>query len=114
MKNNWKEDFDKRFNYINSCIDYYTIEHYMNINKAGYEHLNDIKEFIENLLAEQKKELSNRKIYQRGYDEGKKKQMEDDRRFILNVLDGIDIADKQAGVIGGTQTIRQALKSRVI
>ena len=53
--------------------------------------------FIESLLAEQKKEL-----------------MEEERQFILNVLDGIDTADKQMGVIGGTQAIRQALQSRVI
>lgn len=56
-----------------------------------------IENLVESLLAEQKKEL-----------------MEEERRFILNVLDGIDIADKQMGVVGGTQAIRQALQSRVI
>ena len=37
-----------------------------------------------------------------------------ERQFILNVLDGIDIADKQMGVRGGTKAIRHALASRVI
>lgn len=52
---------------------------------------------VENLITEQKKEL-----------------VEEERQFIINVLDGIDIADKEMGVIGGTQAIRQALQSRVI
>ena len=56
-----------------------------------------MKSFVESLLEEQKKEL-----------------MGEERQFILNILDGIDIADKQMGVIGGTQAIRQALRSRVI
>lgn len=33
----------------------------------------------------------------------------EERQFIINVLDGIDIADKEMGLIGGTQAIRQRL-----
>lgn len=42
----------------------------------------------------------------------KKQTVGEERQFILNVLDGVDIADKQMGVTGGTQAIRQALQSR--
>ena len=38
----------------------------------------------------------------------------EERQFILNILDGIDIADKAVGVIGGTQAIRTALESRTL
>jgi len=38
----------------------------------------------------------------------------DERQFILNVLDGVDIADKTMGNEGGTLAIRHALKSRII
>lgn len=43
-------------------------------------------------------------------EEGRKEE----RQFILNVLDGIDIADKEMGVVGGTQAIRFALQNRII
>ena len=39
--------------------------------------------------------------------------LEEERQFVLNILDGIDIADKEMGVIGCTQAIRQALQSRI-
>lgn len=39
----------------------------------------------------------------------------DERQFILNVLDGVDIADEQIGNKGGgTKAIRFALQSRII
>lgn len=42
-------------------------------------------------------------------------EVEKEREFILNILDGIDTADKQTGNInGGTEAIRLALKSRII
>lgn len=48
----------------------------------------------------------------------KKKEHEiktQERQFILNILDGIDKADEQAGNKGGgTLAIRHALQSRVI
>ena len=45
----------------------------------------------------------------------KTKAKEEERQFILNVLDGVDIADEQAGNKGGgTKAIRLALKSRMI
>jgi hypothetical protein len=90
MKNNWKEEFksieitEKR---LDCLLD----------RRFGVFRLENLEDFIESLLAEQKKEL-----------------LENERQFILNVLDGIDIADKEVGVIGGTQAIRQALQSRVI
>lgn len=46
---------------------------------------------------------------QKAREEGRKEE----RQFILNVLDGIDIADKEMGIVGGTQAIRQALQSRI-
>lgn len=39
---------------------------------------------------------------------------EEERRFILNVLDGIDTADEAMGVLGGTKAIRFALQSRAL
>lgn len=45
--------------------------------------------------------------------EDKKAIVEEERAFILNILDGIDIADKQLGVVGGTKSIRITLKTRV-
>ena len=42
------------------------------------------------------------------------KSFEEERQFILNVLDGIDIADEKMGNNGGgTKAIRFALQSRV-
>lgn len=38
----------------------------------------------------------------------------DERQFILNVLDGVDMADKAMGNEYGTLAIRHALKSRII
>ena len=41
--------------------------------------------------------------------------VEAERQFILNILDGIDIADEEMGNNGGgTKAIRLALKSRII
>lgn len=48
------------------------------------------------------------------YDKGCKDGAEQERQFILNLLDGQDIADKELGVIGGTKAIRFALSSRII
>lgn len=42
-------------------------------------------------------------------------RMQEERQFILNILDGVDIADKEIGNTGGgTRAIRQALQSRII
>lgn len=50
---------------------------------------------------------SGRKLYQIGARE--------ERQFILNILDGIDIADKEMGNKGGgTKAIRFAINSRII
>ena len=44
-----------------------------------------------------------------------KEGQEVERQFILNILDGIDIADKEIGLTGGgTKAIRFALKNRII
>lgn len=42
------------------------------------------------------------------------RSMQEERQFILNILDGIDIADKEMGIIGGTKAIRFALASRYL
>ncbi len=43
----------------------------------------------------------------------RKEVLEEERQFILNILDGIDIADEQMGNKGGgTKAIRLALASR--
>lgn len=42
-------------------------------------------------------------------------RMQEERQFILNILDGVDIADKEMGNTGGgTRAIRHALQSRII
>lgn len=44
-----------------------------------------------------------------------KRGQQEERQFILNILDGIDIADKEMGNKGGgTKAIRHALQSRII
>lgn len=44
-----------------------------------------------------------------------KRGQQQERQFILNILDGIDIADKEMGNKGGgTKAIRHALQSRII
>jgi hypothetical protein len=48
------------------------------------------------------------------YMEGIKKGAQEERAFILNVLDGIDIADREAGLKQSTKAIRFALQSRSI
>jgi len=54
-------------------------------------------------IIEAEKELSR--------EEGRKEE----RQFILNVLDGIDQADREMGnKFGGTKAIRFALQSRII
>lgn len=47
-----------------------------------------------------------KEAYQRG--------TQDERQFILNILDGIDIANKEMGHPPDTKAIRFALKSRLI
>jgi len=55
--------------------------------------------------------MNNRKMYQIGFEEG---QLEY-KQFILNVLKGIDVADKKMNNKGGgTKAIRLAIKSRII
>lgn len=53
MKNDWKNDFDKQFGEIEvEC------ESFNSYNGVGYKDITkDIQDFIESLLAEQKKEL---------------------------------------------------------
>lgn len=44
-----------------------------------------------------------------------KEAKEEEHQFFLNILNGIDITDKQMGNTGGgTEAIRLALKSRII
>ena len=58
-----------------------------------------------------KQRMNNRKFYELGFKTGQL----DYKQFILNVLKGVDIADKEMGNKGGgTKAIRLAIKSRVI
>lgn len=51
----------------------------------------------------------------KAYNAGYKKGQEEERQFILNILDGVDIADEQMGNKGGgTKAIRFALQNRII
>ena len=55
--------------------------------------------------------MNNRKYYELGFKTG---QLEY-KQFILNILKGVDIADKQMGnKCGGTKAIRLAIKSKII
>lgn len=54
--------------------------------------------------------LTNENEYELGREAGKREE----HQFFLNILDGIDIADKELGVEGGTLAIRHALKSRYL
>ena len=84
---NWKEEFDKKlplFTFVNN-------------SEYGSElKIEEVKDFISTLLAEERHKV-----------------LSEERQFILNILDGIDIADKEMGLTGGTQAIRQALQSRI-
>jgi len=83
------------------------------------EELDNLKQFI----ATQIKQAEERG-YSKGFDEGGQTKggtgrimyqrgQEEERQFILNILDGQDKADEELGVLGGTKAIRLALKSRV-
>jgi hypothetical protein len=55
--------------------------------------------------------INNRKMYQMGFEAGQSEY----KQFILNILKGVDIADKEMGNIGGgTKAIRLAIKNRII
>lgn len=57
-----------------------------------------LKQFIQSILDKREEEVR-----------------KEERQFILNVLDGVDIADQQMGNVGGgTKAIRFALQSRTI
>ena len=49
-------------------------------------------------------------LYDRAYRSGQKEY----RQFILNLLNGQDIADKQMGYIPSTKALRFAIQSKVI
>ena len=90
---NWKEKFNTFF---------------------GYASKMEIEDFISTLLAEER-ELQNKlkEIAINNLITDVNTARKEERQFVLNILDGIDIADKEMGVTGGTQAIRQALQSRI-
>lgn len=67
----------------------------------------------EKVYEKEMKRLKKRRQFCSCYDEGIIEGAKEYRQFILNVLDGIDIADKELGG-GGTKAIRLAIKSRII
>jgi len=91
MNKDWKERFDEEFVRDTGLM---RVVPYSPTDKTMAE---SIKDFIESLLKEERE-----------------KTLEEERQFILNILDGIDIADKEAGILGGTKAIRFALESRVL
>lgn len=63
----------------------------------------------------QKKEVKERIKLRKKYEDGFRNGQEEYKLFILNILRGIDIADKQMGNKNcGTKAIRLAIKSRII
>ena len=55
--------------------------------------------------------MNNKKMYNLGFQAGQ----EEYKQFILNILKGVDIADKASGNKGGgTKAIRFTIKSRLI
>jgi len=47
----WREEFDREFNYIGKALDAYTTNTYTEVKKSGNEHLEDIKAFIQKTLT---------------------------------------------------------------
>lgn len=88
MKNNWKEEFDKEFQTTKNLQLDMNVYH-VKTHKIQ-SHRQDIKDFIESLLEEQKKELSNRRMYQQGYDEAKKEVTNEIKKDLLDITKGID------------------------
>mgnify|MGYP006358441103 CR=1 FL=1 len=82
------ERFDKKFTYISSG--FLGNEDYISLIEVK---INDLKSFIQS-----EKDLS------------KKEGQEEYKQFILNILDGVDIADGECN----TKAIRLAINSRVI
>lgn len=85
----------------------------------------EIKETLRSLLARTRKEAHQNLFPDtiryyieeavQKHEEKIKLALQEERQFILNILDGIDIADKEAGNTGGgTEAIRLALKNRII
>jgi len=94
------DDIGNKFETLSGIIQY------ENKNKLDKTYYNDlcveINEFV--------KEVKSDKFIQ----EVKSQVRDEERRFVLNVLDGIDIADEQMGnKTGGTKAIRIALQSRI-
>jgi len=89
---NWKEEFDSMFDWAEQ-IKEFELERWKIMYGFTPEH---IKAFISTIRAEERHKV-----------------LSEERQFILNILDGIDIADKEMGLTGGTQAIRQALQSRI-
>jgi len=55
--------------------------------------------------------MNNSKMYQMGFEAGQSEY----KQFILNILKGVDIADKKMNNKGGgTKAIRLAIKSRIL
>ena len=86
----WEKEFDRRFPKV-----FETIKCPHELKDLPLNELNGVlKDFIAKTLSTARKE---------------------ERQFILNILDGIDEADRQMGNKGGgTEAIRFALKSRLI
>ncbi len=100
----WEEEFDAAF-------------------FAGEIH-KEIKDFIRTLIKTEREKAFHAGVescesihpeFNKVKDEWVKEGAAEERQFILNVLDGIDIADKEMGnTHGGTKAIRLALQSRYI
>lgn len=45
--------------------------------------------------------------------QGRMEATEEWKQYMLNILDGVDIADEKEGITGGTKAIRLAIQSRI-
>lgn len=98
----WRERFDRDFDWLNA--------------RHTNEQWDAYKDFIATELQRAYEEGRNAKgsSFREGYQRGLEAGAAVERQFILNVLDGIDIANEQLGLPHDTKAIRFALQSRSI
>lgn len=104
-----ESEFDEKFNaFPENPIDYVVKKEIIDLIKNW--HTKQMKLAYELGYNTRTKETNSGKLmYERGREDG----VDEYKQFILNILDGIDIVDKEMNNNCGTKTIRLAISSRI-
>ena len=118
VEESWEIEFDKKWD------EYWPLQDSKGI-RLSIELRGSIKEFIfyrESQARQEEREKVTLELnkswledQERWRDKIFQQGQQEERQFILNILDGVDIADEQMeNPTGGTKAIRHALKNRII